>query len=147
MWLAENEGGIWLATESSLLKKMHLWIQRRQESHKWKASCKFKFNSLHINVTTSKYIFYENCKYFFKLIYLWIYITFISNKAQLCVDQKCVCETYFCWWNLFYIYTYRYPFVCALKCICEKRVIDIITKYICESFAVYSLLTVLIPYY
>ena len=33
---------------------------------------------------------------------------------------------------IFYIYTCRYPFVCALKCICEKRVINIkITKYIC----------------
>ena len=35
----------------------------------------------------------------------------------------------------------RLPFVCAFKCICEKRVIyKSITKYICESFAVHSLL-------
>ena len=47
MWLAENEGGIWLATESSLLKKMHLWIQPRQESLK---------NS-HINKQYNKYDF------------------------------------------------------------------------------------------
>jgi hypothetical protein len=40
--------------------------------------------------------------------------------------------------DLFYIYTYRYSFVCALKCLCEKRVIYI-TKYICESFSVHSL--------
>ena len=31
------------------------------------------------------------------------------------MDQKCVCETYL-FMDLFYIYTYRYPFVCALKC-------------------------------
>ena len=36
-----------------------------------------------------------------------------------------------CLWNLFlfmdkfHIYTYRYPFVCALKYFCEKRVIYI----------------------
>ena len=40
-----------------------------------------------------------------------------------------VCGLEMCLWNLFlfmdlfYIYTYRYPFVCALTFICEKRVI------------------------
>ena len=41
---------------------------------------------------------FRSACFFQQGIYLWIYITFISNKTHLCVDQRCVCETYFCLW-------------------------------------------------
>ena len=120
--LAENEGGIWLATESSLLKKMHLWIQPRQESlknpdintdqfthkckqvHKWKASCKFKFNSSYINVTTSKYILMKIANILWIHILMDLYYIYLKQDTFVCGSEMCLWNL-FLFMDLFYIYT------------------------------------------
>ena len=76
---------------------------------------KKKFNSLYINVTTSKYIVMKIANIFLINIFMDLYYIYSKQVTFVCGSEMFM--------DLFYIYTYRYPFVCALKCICEKRVI------------------------
>ena len=147
-WLKTREVSDWL--QSSLLKKMHLWIQPHQESLKNphintdpptdSDTNTNKFTnekrlvnsslSLYINVTTSIIIHYHPLSntFLMKIANIFVnscmyaFILHLFKRRHLCGDQKCVCAT-FLFMDLFYIYTYRYPFVSALKCICDKRVI------------------------
>ena len=129
MWLAENEGGIWLATESSLLKKMHLWIQPRQESlknshvntdqfthkckqvHKWKASCKFKFNSFYINVTTSNYILMTIANIFLIHIFMDLYYIYLKQGTFVWIRNVFV--------KLIFVYGFiLHLYITISNCVC-----------------------------
>ena len=46
-----------------------------------------------------------------------LYYIYLIKLIYLYVDHKCVWNL-FLFMDLFYSYKYRYPFVCALKCIC-----------------------------
>ncbi len=92
-----KEGKIWLTTNNSFLKKMHLWLWSHQGSlinpthkcikvHKPQAVCERRFNSLCINVTT--YMFLMKIASSFKYIYLWISITDIYSTCNQQLECK-----------------------------------------------------------
>ena len=64
-------------------------------------------------------------KIFFNFIYVYGFMLHLyKTDTFVCGWQMCLWNL-FLFTDLFYIYTYRFPFVCALECICEKRVIYI----------------------
>ena len=49
-----------------------------------------------------------------------LHTIYLKQDTFVCGSEMCLWNV-FLFMDLFYIYTYQYPFVCALKCICEKR--------------------------
>ena len=53
-----------------------------------------------------------------------LYYIYLKQGTFVYGSEMCLWNL-FLFMDLFYIYTYRYPFMCALQCISEKRVIYI----------------------
>ena len=109
------------------LKNPHLnaneFTHKCKQVHKWKASCKFKFNSLYINVTTSKYILMKIANIFLIHIFMDLYYIYLKQGTYVCASEMCLWFFFSLLINIIFIHTDIH--LCALKCICEKRVICI----------------------
>jgi hypothetical protein len=57
-------------------------------------------------------------------IFMDLYEIYLKPDTFMCVSDLLFWNLYM-FMYLFQMYTYRYPFVCALKYICEKWVISI----------------------
>ena len=57
-------------------------------------------------------------------IFMDLYYIYLKQGTFVYGSEMCLWNL-FLFMDLFDIYTYRYPFMCALQCISEKRVIYI----------------------